>query len=195
MTELFETFDEAGRPTGLAPRDRVHATGLWHRSAHVFLFDPDGALYIQQRAAGKDLFPGRWDFSVGEHLQPGETYLAAALRGLQEELGVSGIALAPLGTVRVYRFDMPTAGIADHEFQQAFQGSCAGPLDPDAAEVAAVRSIALLDLLAWITREPDAFTPWFLRELHEQPGLGALAASAHALPSQHTWNTDRNPNA
>jgi len=186
MTELFETFDEAGRPTGLAPRDRVHATGLWHRSAHVFLFDPDGALYIQQRAAGKDLFPGRWDFSVGEHLQPGETYLAAALRGLQEELGVSGIALAPLGTVHVYRFDMPTAGIADHELQQAFHGSYAGPLDPDAAEVAAVRSIALPELLAWITREPDAFTPWLIRELQEQARLGALAASAHALPSLHT---------
>jgi len=175
MTELFETFDEAGRPTGLAPRDRVHATGLWHRSAHVFLFDPDGALYIQQRAAGKDLFPGRWDFSVGEHLQPGESYLAAALRGLREELGVSGVTLTPLGAVRVYRCDIASAGIADHELQQAFQGCCNGPLTPDASEVAAVRSIVLPDLLAWTAREPDAFTPWFIKELNEQPGLATLA--------------------
>lgn len=33
-----------------------------------------------------------WDLSVGEHLQPGETYEHAAYRGLEEELGIKAEA-------------------------------------------------------------------------------------------------------
>lgn len=173
--ELFETYDEAGRPAGLAPRAQVHATGRWHRSAHVFLFHPDGRMYIQLRAATKDLYPGRWDFSVGEHLKPGEDYLEAAARGLQEELGISGVELVQLGHVRPCCCDIPALGIADHELQLAFRGVHGGRLQPDGVEVTAVRAIAAAELGPWITRDPEAFTPWFLRELSECPGLGEFA--------------------
>jgi isopentenyldiphosphate isomerase len=178
MQELFETFDDAGRPAGLVPRDVVHATGLWHRSVHVFLFRPDGALYIQQRAPTKDLYPGRWDLSVGEHLRPGEDYLEGALRGLCEELGVTGIELEPLGGERRFRCAVPALGIADHELQAAFRGTHAGGLRPDGGEVAAVRAISAMDLATWIARDADAFTPWFLHELRERPGLGEFGRAA-----------------
>lgn len=190
MGERFETFDDNGLPAGLVPREQVHATGLWHRSAHVFLFHPDGALYIQQRSPGKDLYPGRWDFSVGEHLQPGEDYVAAAARGLREELGVTAVPLEPLGGVRRYRNDMPEFGVADHELQQAFRGTHAGAVRPDAAEVAAVRTITAAALHGWIAREPGAFTPWFLHELGTLPGLGNFALARLAHSDRH-----RNPTA
>jgi isopentenyldiphosphate isomerase len=82
--ELFETFDDDGRPQGLVPRNEVHRRGLWHRASNVFLFDRDGcrfaaALGAQRRVANA------WDLSVGEHLQPGETFEQAAHRGLAEE--------------------------------------------------------------------------------------------------------------
>jgi isopentenyldiphosphate isomerase len=174
MPELFETFDDAGRPTGLVPRDVVHARGLWHRSAHVFLFAADGTLCIQRRARGKDVYPDRWDLSVGEHLQPGEDYADGAHRGLAEELGVTGVTLRPLGAPRRCALDVPELGIADHEIQQAFRGEYAGELHPDPDEVAAVRLVAAPALHAWIEREPDAFTPWFIAELDNHPALGAF---------------------
>lgn len=165
MSELFDTFDDDGNPTGLVPRHRVHAEGLWHRSAHVFLFTGTGELYVQRRAHDKDLYASRWDYSVGEHLQPGESYQAGALRGLREELGLATVRLTPLGPIRPSVTVDVARGILDRELQQAFRGVWDGEITPDPTEVAAVRRIALTELAHWTQREPDAFTPWFLREL------------------------------
>jgi isopentenyldiphosphate isomerase len=180
MSELFETFDDTGRSTGLVPREDVHARGLWHRSAHVFLFDRRGALWVQRRAAGKDLFAGRWDFSVGEHLKPGETYLQGALRGLQEELGVTGIELEPMGPERRWRFELPESGVVDRELQQAFRGRYDGPLAPDPSEVADLKAVSLEALARWLQSAPDDFTPWFVAELRQ---LGWVAAPDQNSPN------------
>lgn len=172
--ELFETFDDSGHPAGLAPRQYVHAAGLWHRSVHVFLFASNGALWIQQRAPDKDVCPGRWDLSVGEHLKPGENYHAAALRGLREELGVTGARLRPLGETGRYRYDRPDLGTHDHELQRAFASTWPGTPTPDRTEVAGLRTIDAVALGHWIARAPDHFTPWFLAELRNRPALGAF---------------------
>ena len=162
--EQFATFTETGEPLGLVPRSRVHAEGLWHKSAQVFLFDAGGRLILQRRSADKDVCPGLWDQSAAEHLKPGESWLAGALRGLEEELGVTGITLEELGEPFHGRLDQPALGIHDYELQQAFRGIWAGPLSPDPVEVAEVRALPLDELTAWAEQSPEAFTPWFLRD-------------------------------
>jgi isopentenyldiphosphate isomerase len=162
--ELFEIFTEAGERLGTAPRSTVHAEGLWHKSAQVFLFNSAGRLYLQRRVDDKDVCPGLWDQSTAEHLQPGETYLQGALRGLAEELGVTGVNLAPLGEPYAGRLDQDDLGVHDHELQQAFSGTWDGPVHIDPQEVAEVRLIALDELRDWIRRAPGDFTPWFLRD-------------------------------
>lgn len=165
--ELFETYDDQGNPLGLVARHRVHALGLWHKAAHVFLFDHSGKLLIQRRASNKDLYAACWDCSVGEHLTPGEDFIDAAHRGLQEELGVSNVALSPMGPVRESRIDLPDQNVHDHERQQAFRGIYDGVVNLDTDEVADVRVIAMSDLARWIRQTPGDFTPWFLRDLEE----------------------------
>ena len=162
--ELFEIFTEAGEPLGTAPRSRVHREGLWHKSAQVFLFDSQGSLYLQRRVDDKDVCPGLWDQSAAEHLTPGETYLEGALRGLKEELDVSGVALSPLGAPFAGRLDQPALGIHDYELQQAFTGIWDGAVRADPAEVAEVRTISLDALSEWVQRAPEDFTPWFRRD-------------------------------
>lgn len=162
--EHFEIFTEAGELLGLAPRSRVHRQGLWHKSAQVFLFDSAGRLYLQRRVAGKDVCPGLWDQSAAEHLTPGESYLEGALRGLKEELGVTGAALSPLGGPCPVRLDQEALGVHDHELQQAFRGVWDGPLTPNPAEVAEVRLITPAELRRWTQQTPADFTPWFLRQ-------------------------------
>jgi len=98
-------------------------------------------------------------------LQPGESYLSGALRGLQEELGVPAIPLVPLGGERRCITRIPGRQVWDRELQQAFKGSWAGPVIPDPTEVACVRTLSLTKLAHWTSEDPDAFTPWFLREL------------------------------
>jgi isopentenyldiphosphate isomerase len=101
--EVFEIVDEAGRVIGTAPRSRCHGDpSLAHRSVHVFVFNGRGDLYLQKRSTRKDIQPGKWDTSVGGHLRPGESYLEAARRELEEELGVSGVAAAGLGWLHGY---------------------------------------------------------------------------------------------
>lgn len=93
-TEIFEIVDEHDRVIGQAPRSRCHGDPrLVHRVAHVLVFNRRGELLLQKRALTKDVQPGRWDTSVGGHLDPGEDYLTAAVREMEEELGISGIPL------------------------------------------------------------------------------------------------------
>jgi len=163
--ELFETFDEHGMPQGEAPRSTVHKHGLWHKSAQVFVFNPQGQLLLAQRAVDKDLYADLWDYSVGEHLKPGETHLTAAYRGLLEELGIKRIQLEPLGAQRwvVQRGH----NFWDCEIQQAYQGIYDGELVPDPTEVQAIEYVALDVLHLRIELNPQQFTPWLLEDLRD----------------------------
>jgi len=96
-TEYFDIVDENDRVIGQAPRSSCHGDpSLVHRVAHVLLFNSRGDLLLQKRSVCKDIQPGKWDTSVGGHLDPGETYLEAAIREMREELGVSGVPLTLL---------------------------------------------------------------------------------------------------
>ena len=118
---------------------------------------------MQLRASDKDLYGGLWDYSVGEHLQPGEAFIDGAQRGLREELGVTGVELITLGVVR--RVEFVTDRFADREIQQAYRGTYTGEISPDPVEVAKVRYIPLAELGPWTATSPAEFTPWFIADL------------------------------
>ena len=91
MREVFDIVDDADAVIGRASRGEVHGNpALIHRVAHVLVFNRHGELYLQRRAMNKDVQPGKWDTSVGGHVDCGETYDAAAVRELEEELGIGG---------------------------------------------------------------------------------------------------------
>lgn len=168
--EPFEIFSADGRLLGIRPRAEVHRLGLWHRSSHVFLFDSAGRMLIAQRSADKDLYPSAWDYSVGEHAQPGESHLAAALRGVHEELGLALTELLPLGEVTPSETVIAASGHIDREFQQAYRGTLSAEqidqqLQPDPSEVAKIAWQSRAELTTWLDRQPAAFTPWFKRDV------------------------------
>lgn len=86
--EIFDVVDERDRVVGTATRSDVHARKLRHRAVHVFLFNLEGELFVQKRAATKDSFPGCYDSSASGHLSSGEDYDPCAKRELEEEVGV-----------------------------------------------------------------------------------------------------------
>lgn len=89
--EVFEVVDEEGRVVGRAPRSACHGNpALIHRVSHVLVLDAQGRLYLQRRPDTKDIQPGKWDTSVGGHLDIGEDHEAGARREMREELGLSG---------------------------------------------------------------------------------------------------------
>jgi isopentenyl-diphosphate delta-isomerase type 1 len=92
--EMFEIVDGHDQVVGQASRAECHGNpALIHRVAHVHIFNRQGELLLQKRSRCKDIQPGRWDTSVGGHLDIGESYLQAARREMQEELGIDHLPL------------------------------------------------------------------------------------------------------
>lgn len=177
--EYFETFDEAGASLGLVLRSEVHRLGLWHRSVHCLVWDNTGRMLLQRRADDKDLYAGCWDYAVGEHLKPGESWSRGMQRGLSEELGVIGTVPFPLGALCREALRWP--GGIDAEIQQAFVLRHDGPLKPDGVEVAALEWTGREALARRVAESPGQFTPWFLRELTRLDIFGRWDQSLNAL--------------
>jgi isopentenyldiphosphate isomerase len=89
--EIFPIVDETGALTGQAARSVCHGGSmLLHPVVHLHVFNPAGELYLQKRAATKDIFPNRWDTSAGGHVGLGETPDEAVMREAREEIGLTG---------------------------------------------------------------------------------------------------------
>lgn len=89
MDEYIEIINENGEIIGLAPRSEVHGNPhLMHRVVHVLVFNEKGEILLQKRSMNKDVAPGKWDTSVGGHVNPGEDLIDSALREMEEELGI-----------------------------------------------------------------------------------------------------------
>jgi len=88
--EYINVIDSSGRITGKATRQECHSDkSLAHRAVHVLVFNSRGELFLQKRSMNKDIQPGKWDTSVGGHLNLDETFDQAVLREMREELGIS----------------------------------------------------------------------------------------------------------
>ena len=90
--------DENDHVLGEVPRDKAHDEGLRHRVAVVYLLNGKGEILIQER---KDSPGFGLDHSSAGHVDSGESYLEAAERELNEELGVAGVELKEVGDVEV----------------------------------------------------------------------------------------------
>jgi isopentenyl-diphosphate Delta-isomerase len=160
--DLLILVDEADREIGTLPKTAGHlGAGTLHRAFSVFLFDAQGSVLIQQRAAGKMLWPGYWSNSCCSHPRPGEAVDAAARRRVREELGVE----CRLSFLYKFRYQAPFGDIgAEHELCYVYAGFPRGNPVPDATEIADQRWIAPEDLTRAIAADPARFSPWMKLE-------------------------------
>ncbi len=93
----IQIVDKKNNPVGQATKQEAWRNGLIHRIVRISILDETGRLLVQKRSNKKELFPGRWDNSAAGHVDAGETYEQAALRELEEELGLTGLPLVKMG--------------------------------------------------------------------------------------------------
>lgn len=157
---LVELVDEQGRATGQCPVADAHrAPGRLHRAFSVLLFDADGRVLLQRRAAEKTRFPLQWANTCCGHPAPGQGISEAARTRLREELGLDA-ALIEAGVFR-YRAGDAATGRVEHEWDHVFIGHIADtPPDPDPAEVADLRWLDPAEVRTLLAADPQAFTPW-----------------------------------
>lgn len=155
--EIFDVVDENDQVTGTATRGEVHANKLVHRAVHVFAFNKRGDLLLQKRSPLKDLCPGLWDSSVSGHLDSGEDYASAAIRELEEEMGIV-ITEAPEEIARI----TPCAETG-WEHVRLYRTRHDGSLRYPASEVEAACWFPISEVTAWISSRPSDFAPGFLQ--------------------------------
>ncbi len=91
--QILEVVDKQGCVIGAAPRKCVHGNNqLLHRVVHVLVFDKYHRLLLQKRSLNKRVAPGRWDTSVGGHVDCCEPVEKAMFREMEEELGIRPLA-------------------------------------------------------------------------------------------------------
>ncbi|MCF8069718.1 MAG: NUDIX domain-containing protein [Desulfobacterales bacterium] len=157
MEEIFDIVDENDNVTGTATRGEVHGNpALFHRVSHVLVFNATGELFLQKRGLDKDVQPGKWDTSVGGHLDSGETYEAAAIREMEEELGIRDLAVTFL-----YKYSH--ANDYETEFVSTFSSVWDGEIVTNSDEIIKGRFWKLKEIEANIPN--GIFTPNFLDEL------------------------------
>ncbi len=151
--EIFDVCDAQDRVIGQASRDEVHARGLLHRAVHIWVFRSDGRLLIHLRSATKDEYPGCYTSSASGHVDAGETYDAAAIRELREELDVE----APLR----WLVQLPAGAETANEHTVLYRCETDAAVTPDPGEIEQIEWWTIDEIATMIERHPDQFTPPF----------------------------------
>ena len=150
MDEYVDILEPNGTATGQQIlKSEAHKKGIFHPTVHIWFYTADGLVLIQQRAKNKDTFPLHWDVSVAGHIVAGEAIPDAAIREVEEEIGVH-ITSDDLQEIGVFKSEQrPKAYWFDNEFHHTFLCLLTVPLDQltkQDSEVAALKLISVTDL-------------------------------------------------
>lgn len=144
-------------PVAVIERAACRTLGITTVAVHLNAFAPDGRLYVAQRAAHKQIDPGRLDNLVGGMVPAGESEETALAREAREEAGLDLGGLAPVRGGR-----LPVTRIVPEGYQsevvQVFDAvlPAGAALANQDGEVAAIDLRSVDEVLAAI--EDDAFT-------------------------------------
>lgn len=148
MDELVDILDESGKPTGKAlMKSEAHRNGLFHPTIHVWCYTANGNILIQQRGRNKTTHPLLWDVSVAGHVGAGEDIVIAAVREVQEEIGLA-IKKRDLKKIGVFKsVHRHSAILTDCEFHHTFLCELKVPLLALNKLESEVEALALIPLI------------------------------------------------
>lgn len=142
---------------------QAHQEGRLHRAFSVFLFNSNGDLLLQQRASAKYHSGGLWSNTCCSHPRPGEAIQAAAMRRLQEEMGLQ------TSLVHLFKFiyKAPVDNLTEHEVDHVFVGFTDMVPVINQEEVQAYRYVDIADVEADMLLNPLHYTVWFRQCFHQ----------------------------
>ncbi len=156
--ELVVLINEKDEVQGLMNKLEAHENGLLHRAFSVFLFNKKGEMLLQKRASSKYHSPNQWTNAVCSHPRDEESYKNAALRRLNEELGITTDITEKFHFI--YKADVG-GNLWEHELDHVFIGEYEGDFQLNQDEVSEVRYISMEELNSEVSSNPENFTEWF----------------------------------
>jgi hypothetical protein len=127
--ELVDVVDEQDRVVATVTRARIRAEGLLHRVASVLVFRPDGPAAGAPPHRDEGRVPGCVRLLRRRGRRRRRALRTARDRELAEEMGIEGAAAMELFR---HRFE----GAGDRSWSAVYAISWAGPVVPQASEVA-----------------------------------------------------------
>lgn len=145
-------------PIGLMEKMEAHQKGLLHRAFSVFIFDSEGKMLLQQRAAQKYHGAHLWTNACCSHPRQNETVEEAAQRRLKEELGF----VAPLQKIFCFTYKVAVENdLIEHEYDHVLVGEYEGEINMNLEELCDYTYRSLNEIKASLREQPEAFTTWF----------------------------------
>ncbi len=160
MTDEFEQVilvDEADQALSEGDKWKIHKDGLLHRAFSIFVFNTKGECLIQQRAAGKYHSAGKWANSCCGHPRPGETASSAAVRRLEEEVGLRVDLTFGFKSRYLAHLDR---GMIENEIPHLYFGCTDDPPVLNPAEVQGVKWRTLEELAEDVAAARDEYAAW-----------------------------------
>lgn len=154
--EIFDVVDENDEVLRQERRDVVHQEDLLHRAVHIYIFNKRKEVFLQKRSRLKDKCPGMWGSSAAGHLDAGESYIACAVRELQEEAGIS---------LEAYEMQKVTKLAPKEEtgweFIELYLVRHDGALRYPCSEVETGIWMGINEVSTWLEKRPQDFSPGF----------------------------------
>ncbi|MBI4448656.1 NUDIX domain-containing protein [Candidatus Woesearchaeota archaeon] len=152
--EIVDVVDVRNSVIGQKPISANHHI----RGVHIWLVNDKQEVLVCKRPANAWIFPGQYTSSAGGNLNTGESYMQAAVRELQEELGV----VVPL----TFACDF-TYHLSEHQavFHQLFIGTHLGAIQADASEIKIAEWVSYDVLRIEARQRPERFAGPFLEAL------------------------------
>lgn len=161
-SEMLILVDANDVEIGFMSKAEAHrGHGHLHRAFSVFIFDEQGRVLVQQRAASKRLWPSYWSNACCSHPRQNEAIEAAVNRRLEEELGIR-CQLDFLFKFK-YQAQFDVDG-AENEMCSVFTGRSGESPQFNRREISAVRYLHPSALDREVEAADGKFTPWFLQE-------------------------------
>lgn len=157
MEDRVILVDEHDTEVGTSEKLRAHELGLLHRALSIFIFNTNGDLLLQKRAAHKYHSAGLWSNTCCSHPRPGESILAAAHRRLQEEMGFD----CPLEEkfAFTYRAELP-GSLVEHEYDHVLVGTYDSDPVPNPEEASDFKWVGMEWLRDDLVKNSSKYTTW-----------------------------------
>jgi len=145
-------------PLGTAGKMEAHEKALLHRAFSIFIFNSQGEMLLQQRAADKYHSAGLWTNACCSHPYAGQETIHAAEKRLHEEMGFTTPLTPAFEFMYKAVFDN---GLTEHEYDHVYIGVYDGEILPNPAEVQDYCYKNIAAIKSDIQSRPELYTAWF----------------------------------